>query len=59
MLRMEEYEKIRKAVLREGMSQREAARTFGHGRDTIRKYRFGHGDIISLVARNRRSATGW
>jgi transposase len=34
---MEDYEKIRKAVLRDGMSQREAARTFGHGRDTIRK----------------------
>jgi transposase len=34
MLKVEEYEKIRKAVLRDGMSQREAARTFGHGRDT-------------------------
>lgn len=37
MLKVEEYEKIRKAVLRDGMSRREAARTFGHGRDTIRK----------------------
>ncbi|MBU2573289.1 MAG: IS21 family transposase [Elusimicrobia bacterium] len=37
MLTVEDYEKIRKAVLRDGMSQREAARTFGHGRDTIRK----------------------
>lgn len=37
MLKVEDYEKIRKAVLRDGMSQREAARKFGHGRDTIRK----------------------
>lgn len=37
MLKVEDYEKIRKAVLRDGMSRREAARTFGHGRDTIRK----------------------
>jgi transposase len=37
MLTVEDYEKIRKAVLRNGMSRREAARTFGHGRDTIRK----------------------
>ena len=37
MLTVEDYEKIRKAILRGGMSQREAARTFRHGRDTIRK----------------------
>lgn len=37
MLTVEEYEVVRRAVLVNGMSQREAARTFGHGRDTIRK----------------------
>ncbi len=37
MLKMEDYEKIRFAVLREGLSQREVARTYRHGRDTIRK----------------------
>jgi transposase len=37
MLTVEDYEKIRKAVLRDGMSQREVARTFGHGRDTVKK----------------------
>lgn len=37
MLTVEDYEKIRKAVFREGLSQREAARKFGHGRETIKK----------------------
>jgi len=37
MLKVADYEKIRKAVMREGMSQREVARTFGHGRDTVKK----------------------
>ena len=37
MLKVEDYEKIRKAVIRDGMSQREAARKFGHGRETIKK----------------------
>lgn len=34
---MTDYHKIRVAVENEEMSQREAARKFGHGRDTIRK----------------------
>ena len=37
MLKVDDYEKIKKAVLHDGMSQREAAKTFKHGRDTIRK----------------------
>jgi transposase len=37
MLTMADYHKIRVAVENEEMSQREAARKFGHGRDTIRK----------------------
>lgn len=37
MLKVADYEKIRKAVLRDGMSQREVSRTFGHGRDTVKK----------------------
>jgi len=37
MLTVEDYEKIRRAVVVEGLSQREAARTFGHSRKTIRK----------------------
>jgi len=34
---VEDYEKIKKAILRDGMSQRQAAKTFKHGRETIRK----------------------
>ncbi len=37
MLTVEDYEKIRKAVLVEGMSQRRAARKFGHSRKTVAK----------------------
>lgn len=37
MLKVDDYEKIKKAILHDGMSQREAAKTFKHGRDTIRK----------------------
>lgn len=37
MLKVDDYEKIKKAILHDGMSQREAARVFHHGRDTIRK----------------------
>jgi len=37
MLKVEDYEKIKKAILRDGMSQRQAAKTFKHGRETIRK----------------------
>jgi transposase len=37
MLKVEDYEMIKKAILRDGMSQREAAKTFKHGRETIRK----------------------
>jgi transposase len=37
MLTVEDYEKIRKAVLVNEMSQRAAAREFGHGRETIKK----------------------
>jgi transposase len=37
MLTMTDYHKIRVAVENEQMSQREVARKFGHGRDTIRK----------------------
>ena len=34
---VETYERIRRAVLIDGMSQRAAAKLLGHGRDTIRK----------------------
>jgi len=34
---VDDYEIIKKAILRDGMSQREAAKTFKHGRETIRK----------------------
>ena len=34
---MTDYQKIRFAIEREGRSQREVARVYGHGRDTIRK----------------------
>lgn len=37
MLKMKDYEKIRRAVLSDNISQREVARIYGHGRDTIRK----------------------
>ena len=37
MLTAEDYEKIKKAILRDGMSLRQAAKTFKHGRETIRK----------------------
>jgi len=37
MLTVEDYEKIRKAVVVDGLSQREAARRFRHGRETIKK----------------------
>ncbi len=37
MITVKDYEVIRKAVLVDGLSQREAARTFGHGRETIKK----------------------
>ena len=37
MLSVEDYEKIRKAVLVNGMSRREAAKTFGHSRKTVAK----------------------
>lgn len=37
MLRMDEHEKIRRAVFQEGLSRREVARTFHYGRNTIRK----------------------
>ena len=34
---VETYERIRRAVLIDGMSQRAAAKLLGHGRDTIKK----------------------
>jgi transposase len=37
MLTVDDYEKIRKAVILKRMSQREAARQFKHGRETIKK----------------------
>jgi len=37
MLTVEDYEKVRKAVLVQGLSQREVARKFRHGRETIKK----------------------
>lgn len=37
MLRLEDYERIRRAVTVKGMSQREAARELGHSRKTISK----------------------
>jgi len=37
MMTMTDYQKIRFAIEREGRSQREVARLYGHGRDTIRK----------------------
>ena len=37
MLKVDDYDKVKKAIMRDGMSQREAAKTFKHGRDTIRK----------------------
>ncbi len=37
MLTVEDYEKIRKAVLVEGLSERQAARKFHHSRKTIKK----------------------
>lgn len=37
MLTVEDYEKIRKAVLVEGLSERKAAKKFGHSRKTIKK----------------------
>jgi hypothetical protein len=37
MLTVEDYEKIRKAVKIQGMSERQAARKFGHSRKTIKK----------------------
>jgi len=69
MLTVADYEKIRKAVIRGGMSQREAARTFGHGRDTIKKalahpsppgYRRGkepESPILEPVAQTMRKVT--
>lgn len=38
MLTMEKTEKVRRAVLVEGKSQRMTAREFGHGRNTVAKY---------------------
>lgn len=37
MLTVKDYEIIRKAVLVDGISQREAARKFGHSRETVKK----------------------
>jgi len=37
MLTMTDYQKIRFAIERDGLSQREVARLYHHGRDTIRK----------------------
>lgn len=37
MLTVEDYEKIKNAIIRDGLSQREAAKLFRHSRDTIRK----------------------
>jgi len=37
MLKLEQYERIRRLVLVEGVSQREAARRLGHSRRTVRK----------------------
>ena len=37
MLTVEDYEKIRKAIVRDGMSERGAAKRFRHGRATITK----------------------
>jgi len=33
MLKVEDYEMIKKAILRDGMSLRQAAKTFKHGRE--------------------------
>ena len=37
MYSVEVYLRVRRAVMVEGMSMREAARTFGRHRDTVRK----------------------
>ena len=37
MLTVEDFEKIRKAVLVEGLSERKAARKFNHSRKTIKQ----------------------
>ena len=31
MLKVDDYDTVKKAILRDGMSQREAAKTFKHG----------------------------
>ncbi len=37
MLKLEQYERIRRLVLVEGVSQREVARRLGHSRKTVKK----------------------
>jgi len=37
VVKLEHYERIRRMVLVEGLSQREVARRLGHSRNTVRK----------------------